>query len=370
MHVPQAYAASGAAFPLIVYLHGFTGLPDEPFYNPVGLVDMADQQGYLFASVLGRGDYFYRGEGDLDVLEVLADVQKHYRVDPDRIYLMGHSMGGYGTNNVGMHHPDLFAAIAPAEGTDSQALHANLRNLPWFGMTADEDLDVMAQEANALYGLLSADGFDATLIEYRLKIHEYSSIYDTLPRLFAFFGSHVRNPNPAVLGYTRLPGEDRPDLGLAYDGAYWLSGLRAADETQPATVLLESGAIAHVVPDPAQATRSDMAVDEGGPSGRTAAQLKQTVPNTGPMASMGNVLHLTATNTAGMAVELARAGLSLATPLQLRSTADLPLGLRLPATGSVRMSVDGMAAPTLQPAAGTVTVPVPAGTHVLTLRSG
>ena len=34
--------------------HGFTGLPDEPFYNPIGLVATADQDGYLF--VMGRID--------------------------------------------------------------------------------------------------------------------------------------------------------------------------------------------------------------------------------------------------------------------------------------------------------------------------
>ncbi len=73
-------------------------------------------------------------------------MSRRYRVDPDRIYLMGHSMGGYGTNNLATHHPDLFAAVAPAEGTDSADLHANLRNTPWFEMTAEEDLDTPGPE--------------------------------------------------------------------------------------------------------------------------------------------------------------------------------------------------------------------------------
>lgn len=370
MHVPQAYADSAAAFPLIVYLHGFTGLPDEPFYNPVGLVPMADQQGYLFASALGRGDLTYAGEGDYDVLEVIRDVSKHYRVDPDRIYLMGHSMGGYGTNNVGTHHPELFAAMAPAEGTDSIPLHANLRNLPWFEMTADEDLDVLAQDANKLYSALAADGYDATLLEYRLKIHEYSSIYDTLPRLFRFFAAHQRNANPAVLSYTRLPNEDRADLGLIYDGAYWLSALRAADATQAATVTLESDAIPHIVPDPAQATRSDQAVNEGGPSGRTEAQLKQTVPNTAPMATPGNVLHFSGSNAGSLQVDLRRAGLTVdGAALRILSTADVPvvLGLLGVQSGNLALSVDGGAPTSVPVTSGKAAVPVPAGAHSLVL---
>ncbi len=137
MHVPKRYTRSGARWPLIVYLHGFTGRPDEAFHNPVGLIDEADRRGYIVATPLGRGDYFYRGPGDLDVLEVIRDVQRRYRVDRDRIYLMGHSMGGYGTNNVATRHPDLFAAVAPAQGTDSIELAPNLRHVPWFEMSSD-----------------------------------------------------------------------------------------------------------------------------------------------------------------------------------------------------------------------------------------
>lgn len=370
MHVPANYVATGAAYPLIVYLHGFTGLPEEPFYNPVGLVQMVDQQGYLLASALGRGDYFYRGEGDLDVLEVIADVSRRYHVDPDRIYLMGHSMGGYGTNNVGMHHPDLFAAIAPAEGTDSANLYANLRNLPWFEMTADEDLDPLAQSANALYKSLSDAGYDATLIEYRLKTHEYSSIYDTLPRLFRFFAAHTRNVNPAVVSYTRVPNEDRTDLGLIYDGAYWLSDLRAADDTQTTNVTLESDGIAHVVPDPSTAVRTEQQVDEGGPSGRTLADLKQTVPNTAPVATISNTLHITATNAGSMTVDLKRAGLTLDTAaLNINSTLDVPLQLKLAGVvaASVSVGVDHIAMPALTAVAGGVVVQIPAGTHQVIL---
>ncbi|MDX6665124.1 MAG: hypothetical protein QOG68_1330, partial [Solirubrobacteraceae bacterium] len=74
MHVPARYPASHRRWPLIVYLHGFTGYLDEPYYNPVGLVDEADRQGYIVASPLERGDYSYSDQGMVDVREVLADV--------------------------------------------------------------------------------------------------------------------------------------------------------------------------------------------------------------------------------------------------------------------------------------------------------
>ena len=54
--------------------------------------------------------------GRLDALEVLELAQKHWRTDPYRVYLTGHSMGGHGTWHVGLTHPDRFAAIAPSAG--------------------------------------------------------------------------------------------------------------------------------------------------------------------------------------------------------------------------------------------------------------
>ena len=246
MHVPARYPQSRHRWPLIVYLHGFGGSPDEAAYLPLGLMARADKEGYLLASARGRGDRFYTGAGDLDVLEVLEDVKRHYRVDPDRVYLMGHSMGGYGTNNVATHHPDLFAAVAPVQGTSSQDLHENLRNVPWFEISSDEDLDFMGQEARGMYDLLSADGFDATLLTYHLKIHEYSSIYDTLDRLFAFFGAHRRTRAPATVSWTRRPDDDQPKLGLVYDGAYWLDGVTAAAAASEAKVTATSRAIPRV----------------------------------------------------------------------------------------------------------------------------
>jgi predicted esterase len=311
MHVPAAYLSRTRPMPLIVYLHGFTGLPDEPFYNPIGLVPTADSKGYLLASALGRGDYSYRGPGDVDVKEVIADVEKHYEVDPNRIYLMGHSMGGYGTNNVGIHNPDLFAAVAPAEGTDSVSLHQNLRNLPWLEMTAEEDLDTLGTQAKGLYGSLSADGYDATLVDYKFKIHEYSSIYDTLPRIFAFFGAHTRNPNPPIVTYSRLPGEDKPALGLVYDHAYWVSALGSADPGKRSDINVESFGIAHATPNPAAATRTDVIGDEGGPTGlpRTLRELFQTTPGYGAAQAVRNAATLTLANVGAISLDLARMGL-------------------------------------------------------------
>jgi len=48
-----------------------------------------------------------------DVMNVLKLTEKAYRVNPKRVYLMGHSMGGGGTLHLGMKYPGRWAALAP-----------------------------------------------------------------------------------------------------------------------------------------------------------------------------------------------------------------------------------------------------------------
>ena len=333
MRVPAAYDGR-RALPLIVYLHGFGGTPEEPFRLPLGLVDEAEKRGYLFASLQGRGDTFYRpGLGELDVTEALADIARHYRVDPDRVYLMGHSMGGYGTNNIATRHPDLFAAVAPAQGTDSTGLAGNLRYVPWLGITSDQDIDPRGDAANRMYGALSGSGYDATLVHYRTKTHEYSSIYDTLPRIFEHFARHRRVVDPATVTWVRPPAaEDRPELGQVPDGAYWIDGV------DDGVVLATSRALRERPGGAANPVREDKEVDEGGPSGRTRALLRTTRPGFPGSFRPRNEMSITALGPSQLTVDLRRARLvAHRLSIEIESEKELQLTLRGAADGRYRV---------------------------------
>ncbi|MEQ8272436.1 MAG: prolyl oligopeptidase family serine peptidase [Deltaproteobacteria bacterium] len=54
--------------------------------------------------------------GRLDAIEALDEAIAQYRIDETRVYLTGHSMGGHGTWNVGVNHPDRFAVLGPSAG--------------------------------------------------------------------------------------------------------------------------------------------------------------------------------------------------------------------------------------------------------------
>ena len=60
-------------------------------------------------------------------------------VDPDRVYLTGESMGGYGTWEIAVRYPDRFAAIAPVCGVGEAWLASRLVNLPVWAFHGAQD---------------------------------------------------------------------------------------------------------------------------------------------------------------------------------------------------------------------------------------
>jgi Prolyl oligopeptidase family len=68
--------------------------------------------------------------GRIDALEVLDLAKKQLQTDPRRTYLTGHSMGGHGTWQVGVHYPDHFAAIGPSAAWVSLWSYAGQRPQP------------------------------------------------------------------------------------------------------------------------------------------------------------------------------------------------------------------------------------------------
>jgi pimeloyl-ACP methyl ester carboxylesterase len=115
LYVPASYATSRKPFPLVLFLHGWD--PSLCRLNPWTMTDdvlaLAEKHNLLFAVPHGRTNTDFQFAGEVDVLRVLAEVQRFYRVDADRVYLMGVSMGGAGVWQIGMHYPDRFAAAAP-----------------------------------------------------------------------------------------------------------------------------------------------------------------------------------------------------------------------------------------------------------------
>jgi predicted peptidase len=121
--------------PLIISLHGW-GAGPQIMCNRTA-IDLAEQGGYVLAAPMGYSVGGWYGApvmilrdrsgvsaagpsakdvakwSEEDVMNVLAMLRREFNIDPRRIYLTGHSMGGAGTYFLGAKHADIWAAIAP-----------------------------------------------------------------------------------------------------------------------------------------------------------------------------------------------------------------------------------------------------------------
>ena len=130
IYLPTQYSRS-KKYPLVVLLHGAGG-DETNFIESYGRLwpKLAEQRGYILASVNGRGPvsgYAKDNGGEQDVLDVLALMKDRFSIDPARVYLGGHSMGGGGTWRIGLQYSDKFAGLIPIAGS-SAALVPGLEN--------------------------------------------------------------------------------------------------------------------------------------------------------------------------------------------------------------------------------------------------
>ena len=140
--VPANYDA-GSPAPLIVLLHGYTssGAGQDSY---MGFSAIADTYGFLLVSPDGDkesgGDEnrFWNAssaccnffQSDIDdsayILSIINEVKADFNVDSNRVYLIGHSNGGFMSYRAAYDHSETIAAVASLAG----ASHVDMRSAP------------------------------------------------------------------------------------------------------------------------------------------------------------------------------------------------------------------------------------------------
>jgi poly(3-hydroxybutyrate) depolymerase len=208
LFVPSNYDKS-KRWPLIVALHGLFSTPRQILHYP-GLTDLAEKYGYIVVAPMGYNTagwygapFFPKGArttppnlGELsekDVMNVLDIVRKEYNIDSDRIYLMGHSMGGGGTWHLGIKHPDLWAAlapIAPATTASPEGLK-KIKDVPVILVQGDKDILVPPAGARRWAAKMKELGMTYDYIEVPGGDH-VNVAFEKMPDIFKFFNEHKR----------------------------------------------------------------------------------------------------------------------------------------------------------------------------------
>ena len=169
LFVPDCYDAAKPA-PLVLALHGMGGDENSMLtaYNDGQLKREAQRTGMLVACPKGRDSAsMYRDAAEQDVVDVIADVRKTYAVDGARVYLMGHSMGGYGTWSVAMSHPDLFAGLGPIAGGGNPSGVAKIARIPMYVVHGDNDRTVAVTQSRVMVEAAKQAGANVVYVEVK-----------------------------------------------------------------------------------------------------------------------------------------------------------------------------------------------------------
>jgi poly(3-hydroxybutyrate) depolymerase len=413
LYLPQAYEA-GTPTPLQYWLH-FRGGEANTAANLVPRVfkHYGEDRDTIVVTPHARGSSsWYAGKGHVDFLEVWDDVLETVSVDQNRVYVSGHSMGGYGTYLLSTVYPDRFAAGMPVAGPPTQGMWTGVDFEGCDEMTFDEyspcyvqanDGDARAQNTHRLLDNLRSvplaiwHGTDDELVpvsgvtRQAAKLQELGYTY----RYYVFPGyehySHpamdewaagarymhtfTRDPAPQHVTYVRdmrferateVSRSDGVPLDFEFDSAYWMSDLEPADAAEgvarfdATTGMRQRLSVAQAVPDSGSPA-------EFGTAGPFTIIGQRELSVFLPQDAMWNPYPSVDMNVTGAkSVQIDMRELEMAEFIDVNVTTDQPLEIAL--AGTYVQIPDVTGAEVVGVADGTLTVRVPEGTSEIQVR--
>jgi predicted peptidase len=205
VYVPTSYKGD-RAYPLIIALHG-NGATEDNFFTGFE-AQLPRLAGYIVAAPLGyRVDGGYgRNNGsrsieelpklelsEKDVMHVLDLMKRDYRIDPDRTYVAGHSMGGGGAWYLAPRYPQIWAAIASFAGGGDPNTMSGMKHIPQFIVHGDADATASVEQSRTMVAEMKRIGVEHQYIEVPGGTHG-GVVAPNLRAMFDYFDKQKRTP--------------------------------------------------------------------------------------------------------------------------------------------------------------------------------
>ena len=175
-------AQAGTNLPLVLSLHG--GAPRKRFEDLLepfvpGLAYglgrfISDETQQKYPSFVLAPWSAGTGWDDANIalaLKTLDSLQREFRIDTNRVYVTGQSMGGWGTWSCITKHPERFAAAIPICGGGNPADAPRAKDIPIWAFHGTEDHVVPVRWTREMIGALHKAGAAPRYWEYRGEDH-------------------------------------------------------------------------------------------------------------------------------------------------------------------------------------------------------
>lgn len=176
----------GRKYPLVLFLHGAGERGDDNKLQLLYLPEMMASEHYrqrfecfLLAPQCRSGQKWVDVDfGDTTpapmaepshqlqaVLGMLRQVEQQYPIDPQRLYLTGLSMGGYGSWDLAVRFPRRFAAVVPICGGGDETQAARLVDVPIWAVHGSADKAVPVERSRRMIEAIRRAGGNPRYLE-------------------------------------------------------------------------------------------------------------------------------------------------------------------------------------------------------------
>jgi predicted peptidase len=189
LYLPKGYDTDEKQkWPVLLFLHGSgergADLEKVKKHGPPKLVAKGKDLPFIVVSPQASPEA-KRGWDPATLHALLDDVEKTYRVDPDRICVTGLSMGGRGTWDLAASRPERFAAIVPICGGGRPSDAEKIKGLPIRIFQGAKDPTVKLDTAERMHKALKEAGAkDVELKVYPDAGHDSWTVTYNDPKLF------------------------------------------------------------------------------------------------------------------------------------------------------------------------------------------
>ena len=194
LYLPKDYEQK-PSWPLMLFLHGSGERGDDlnvvKKHGPPKLIEAGKEFPFLVVSPQCPNRKSWE---PYELSALLDEMVEKYKVDQDRIFVTGLSMGGFGTWALAAHTPDRFAAIVPICGGGDPGRARRIAHIPAWVFHGAKDPAVPLEMSQKMVDALKSKGGNPKFTVYPDAGHDsWTEAYND-PQLYDWLLQQKRTP--------------------------------------------------------------------------------------------------------------------------------------------------------------------------------